>query len=386
MFMAVYLAFKELWRNRGRFFLFSMVIALITVLVLFIAALAEGLGNGNREYIQKLDADLIVYKKSADLFISASKIDRANLANIRRVEGVKQVGPLNFATVSIVYDDGRQPLNVSLIGIEPGQPGEPPVVQGSALKNQRGKQVILDRTAALRTGLKVGDRFTIRAIQGTKEEFYTLEVVGITDGRQYSLLPSLIVPFLTFDEVKPKPVVDNGDSELTSNVVAVQLDNPKDGKAMAARIESQVSDVKAVDLKTAYENTPGYSAQQGTLNSQQFFTLLIGVLVMGGFFQIQTLQKVPQIGMLKAIGTRNRDVAVASILQIMAVTVVGVAMGSVITYGLTLTFPPTVPIVLTGSAAALGIGALLIIGPLGGLVSIRHAVKVEPLMALGLAQ
>ena len=46
-----YLAVKEVWRNRGRFFLVSLVIALITLLVLFIAALGEGLGNGNREYI-----------------------------------------------------------------------------------------------------------------------------------------------------------------------------------------------------------------------------------------------------------------------------------------------------------------------------------------------
>ncbi len=382
--MPAYLAFKEMWRNRGRYLLFSMVIALITTLVLFIAALAEGLGNGNREYIQKLNADLIVYKKSADLFISASKIDRANLANIQRVQGVKQAGPLNFATASIVYADGRQPLNVSLIGVEPGKPGEPPVVQGRELRNRRGKEVILEKSAALRTGLKMGDRFTIRAIQGTKEEFYTLEVVGISDGRQYSLLSSIFVPFLTFDEIKPKPVVDNGESELASNVVAIQLEKPEDWKAMAARIESQVSDVKVVDRKTAYENTPGYSAQQGTLNSQQFFTLLIGVLVMGGFFQIQTLQKVPQIGMLKAIGTRNHDIAVASVLQIMTVTALGVAIGTVMTYGLTLTFPPTVPIVLTGSAAAVGIGSLLLIGPLGGMVSVRHALKVEPLMALGL--
>jgi putative ABC transport system permease protein len=55
-----YLAVKEVWRNRGRFLLVSMVIALITLLVLFIAALGEGLGNGNREYISKVDAQLIV--------------------------------------------------------------------------------------------------------------------------------------------------------------------------------------------------------------------------------------------------------------------------------------------------------------------------------------
>ena len=37
IFVSFHLATRELWRNRGRFLLFSMVIALITVLVLFIA-------------------------------------------------------------------------------------------------------------------------------------------------------------------------------------------------------------------------------------------------------------------------------------------------------------------------------------------------------------
>ena len=37
--------------------LISLVIALITVLVLFIAALSEGLGLGNRKYLEKLNAE-----------------------------------------------------------------------------------------------------------------------------------------------------------------------------------------------------------------------------------------------------------------------------------------------------------------------------------------
>ncbi len=89
------------------------------------------------------------------------------------------------------------------------------------------------------------------------------------------------------------------------------------------RLEAEVSDIQAADLVTAYENTPGYSAQQGTLSTQRGFVLMIGVLVIGGFFQIQTLQKVAQIGMLKAIGTPNRTVAAASLIQIILVTAIG---------------------------------------------------------------
>jgi len=76
MSTALHLTFKEIWRNRGRFLLFSLVIALITVLILFISALGEGLGSGNREYIEKLNADMIVYQDIAQLSIAGSTLDR----------------------------------------------------------------------------------------------------------------------------------------------------------------------------------------------------------------------------------------------------------------------------------------------------------------------
>ena len=69
----------------------------------------------------------------------------------------------------------------------------------------------------------------------------------------------------------------------------------------------------------------------------------------------------------------------------MIVTVIGVAIGAVLSFLLSLTFPPTVPIVFNGMTSALAVIALLLIGPLGGLVSIRYAVRIEPLKALGLS-
>jgi putative ABC transport system permease protein len=113
--------------------------------------------------------------------------------------------------------------------------------------------------------------------------------------------------------------------------------------------------------------------------------LLIGVLVIGGFFQIQTLQRVAQIGMLKAIGVSNLTIVVAFIVQIVAITILGVAIGSLGTLLLSLTFPVTIPIVFTRESILAAVTALLVIGPLGGLVSLRILLKVEPLTALGLA-
>jgi putative ABC transport system permease protein len=189
---------------------------------------------------------------------------------------------------------------------------------------------------------------------------------------------------MTWDRVRPKGVV-NGDEGFTYNIIGVQLENPESVEVMAGQLESQVKKVEAVDRKTAYENTPGYGPQQSTLNTQRFFSLLIGVLVLGGFFQIQTLQKVAQIGMLKAIGTPNITIVLSFMLQIILVTILGVTIGAIGTLLLSLSFPVTVPIVFTREAVLTGIISIMLIGPLGGLVSLRILLKVEPLTALGLA-
>lgn len=393
--MPFYLAFKEIWYNRGRFLLISLIVALITTLVLFIAALAEGLGNGNREYLSKLNGELIVFQEKVDLSISASRIGRSTVAQIRRVAGVEELGQISFASTTLVFDekDGglgypadAEPLDISLIGVEPGQPGEPPAFQGVSLSRSRGNEAIIDRNTALRRGLGVGDLITVKSIQGTEEEYYPLTVVGVTDGRQYFIAPSIFVPYLTWEKVRPQSGNEGSQGELVSNIVSVKLTDPTQLETVAQRIQQDVGRVEVVDRKTAYESTPGYSAQQSTLDTQRYFTLFIGILVLGGFFQIQTLQKVGQIGMLKAIGASNPTVATASILQIVVINAVGVLIGVAGSLALSLSFPVEVPIVFTGQAVTAAVLSLVIIGPLGGMVSIFALLRVEPLTALGLGQ
>jgi putative ABC transport system permease protein len=168
-------------------------------------------------------------------------------------------------------------------------------------------------------------------------------------------------------------------------VIAVRLNDPLATREMASRLLNQIAKIEVADIKKAYESLPGYGAQQSTLNTQQAFTLLIGVLVIGGFFQIQMLQKVAQIGMLKAIGASSFTVAAAALAQIVGVAVLGVGVGAVLTYLFSLTFPPTLPIVFRGDSVAIALISLLSIGPVGGLVSVRYALRIEPLKALGLA-
>jgi putative ABC transport system permease protein len=380
-----FLAIKEIWRNRGRFLLVSMVIGLITLLVLFIAALGEGLGNGNREYISKLDSELIVYPAKSDYLIAASRLGRDSLAAVRRVEGVADAGMLGTASANLVLPGSEGALKVAMLGVEPGKTGEPQVVEGQQLSTELADEVIIDANTALRSGVKVGDTIRLRVTQGTDDELFDLKVVGLTDGQQYSLQPSIFVPFYTWDRIRPKSEAEVNNSNPIPNVFLVKLNDSAQIDEISQRITSQVDNVEVATIDQAIQALPGYSAQQSTLNTQGGFTLFIGILVIGGFFQIQVLQKVSQIGVLKAIGTPNPVVAAASIIQIVLITVIGVAIGALFTFAFSLFFPPTVPIVFNGTTSALALVALLLIGPLGGLVSIRYAVRIEPLKALGLS-
>jgi putative ABC transport system permease protein len=383
--IASYLAVKEVWRNRGRFLLVALVIALITLLVLFIAALGEGLGNGNREYISKLDADLIVYQAKSDNLITASRLGRDRLAAVRRVDGIADAAMLGTSNVTLILPGGEEPLKVAMLGVEPGRTGEPMVVQGRQLSTDLASEVIIDQNTAIRSNLLVNDTLTLRVTQGTRDEFFEMRVVGISDGQQYGLQPSVFVPFFTWDRIRPKSEAEVNSLTSVGNVILVKLQDPAQLEQVSQRLVAQVNNIETATLTKAIQALPGYSAQQSTLNTQGGFTLFIGILVIGGFFQIQILQKVAQIGVLKAIGAANPVVAFSSIIQIVVITIIGVFIGALLSFLFSLTFPPTVPIVFNGTTSAIAIIALLLIGPLGGLVSIRYAVRIEPLKALGLS-
>jgi putative ABC transport system permease protein len=381
--MSLYLSFKEIWRNKGRFFLFSLVIALITFLVLFIAALGEGLASANKEYLDNLNAQLLVFQENVDYSTLESRLEYNMIKNIRRLPGVADVGAIGFSNTTVILPEAGN-LDVSLIGVEAEKPGSPAAINGEAIRTRRAKVVVIDSFVAEAARLGVGDQLTVKSTQGTDEKLYNLSIIGISESQKYFFQSSIFVPLQVWEDIRPQAIANPGNEPLIPNVMAVRLDDPGAIKPMTALLESRITDVDVTDIKTAYQASPGYAQQQGTLNTMKGFTFLIGVLVIGGFFQIQTLQKIPQIGMLKAIGTSNHTVAVAAVTQIILVTFTGVLIGSMVALGMAIGLPATVPIVFKGTSIVIAILALMLIGPVGGMVSVRLALKVEPLTALGM--
>ncbi len=383
IFLAFYLAIKEIFRNKGRFFLVSLVIALITLLVLFIAALGEGLADGNRQYVSNLDAELIVFLEKSDYIISSSRLETNTIRAVRRVDGVADAGEIFTSTSEI--SSLEEPLKISMLAAEPGHPGMPVPIEGRPFRGGGADEAVIDEGVAVRSGIKVGDEIQIRSTQGTKDQFFYLEVVGLVPKQSYFFQPTIFVPPNTWEEMRPQPEADLNDSTPYPNIIAVKLADSAQVEIVRQRLLADVANIEVADIETTISNIPGYSAQQSTVQTQGGFTLLIGILVIGGFFQIQVLQKVPQIGVLKAIGSSNGAVGLAAVVQIIVVTAIGVGIGGGLTYLFSLAFPPTIPLTFNGTRSLFAVIALLLIGPLGGLLSIVYAVRIEPLKALKLS-
>lgn len=384
--MTLKLAIREMMRGKQRFIGVVLIVALIAILVLFEVAMAEGLTLSSSQYIASMDAELVVFRDTAKASIPASKLGNSQLNDIERMDGVAAVGPIGFSTALVLLNrSGKgENLEVSLIGVEPGKPGAPTVFAGQELADYRANEVILDQNVLDQVYIPIGSTLSIEVVQGVDEEVYPLTVVGYTTGKKYNL-PSVFVPLRVWNKVKPQERRSGG-SEIVFNVAAVKLVNPETWSQMADNLKSQINHIEATDLVTAYESLPGYRDMQDVMLILQSFVILVAILVIGGFFQIQALQKVAQIGMLKAIGASNRLIVTTLLTQVMLTTLVGMALGSVVVLGFTASLPPTIPIVFNGPKVITGLVILLLMGPLASIVAIRTLLKVEPLKALGLAR
>jgi putative ABC transport system permease protein len=385
--LPLYLAIKEMSRNKRRFIAVFLIVALITLLVLFTSALGDGLAQGASEFFDRLGAELIVFQKDVELQLPASRIGRSLLGQIRRIDGVAAVGPIGASTAAIIAVNGEpiDSLDVSLIGVEPRQPGSPATFAGAPLADSRGAETVLDRHVVDRLHIPLGATITLKVVQGMDETHYDLRVVGYAEGQKLNYMPSIFVPLRRWDQIRPQENPGASKDDLIVNIAAVQLGPAVSPTAVAAEITRMVSQGEVTDPVTAYKGTQGYNDMQSTISMQQSFMLMIVVLIVGSFFQIQTLQKVAQIGMLEAIGASSRLVILTLLIQVMITLVVGLSLGAAAVWAMSRALPPSIPIVFSGAKISITLVALLLAGPLATLVAARTILKIEPLHALGLS-
>lgn len=113
-------------------------------------------------------------------------------------------------------------------------------------------------------------------------------------------------------------------------------------------------------------------------------SLLVGGVVLMNILLISVAERTGEIGLRRALGATRGDIFVQFLTESLAVTLIGMIVGSLLGYGASLLLPRVTPIMAIPSwePLALALAFALLVGTFFGVQPARRAAKLKPVEAL----
>lgn len=373
----MFLALRELTFQRGRFVIMGAVIALIAILTVLLSGLSIGLRQDGVSGLQRMDVTSFAFQKDVaeGSAFSRSVVDLGAVDIWKDQPGVADAAPFGNTLINGRTNNGVQ-IDLALFGIEPGSFLEPDVAQGAPLAGEG--EIVISETAA-EEGIDVGDVIIVEP--GGME----LTVVGILDG-QYTFghVDVGYLPLKTWQEVtagaRPGDTVpQHVYQEITAVAVKAESDSGPDIAAADA-----AAGTTTISREDSFDASPGYTAETSTLELIQVFLYGISALVVGAFFTVLTIQRQPEIAVMRAMGASTSYLLRDGLLQSLMLLVVSAGIGVVVglAAGIGIASSP-MPFAIEYRQVAIAMALLLMLGLVGAGVAIVRITRVDPLTALG---
>jgi putative ABC transport system permease protein len=370
----LFLAIKELKHAKFRYVMMGMIMVLIAWLVFILSGLGNGLSTLSAATVKNLDANYVVYEKSAGATFSKSLISNDLIDEIGKNKAVKDAAGFGSSMASISKEetgDSSKKTDVALVGITADSFIEPNVIEGKQLtKNE--KLGILANESLKNSGYKMGDELLV------SNSTMKVTIIGFVENETFNHLPAIFMDMDTWRNFQyAAPGADNG---IKNPVQAIALKAPD---LDPAKLDKEVSGIETVTKAAAVKGMPGYKEESGTILMMLAFLIVISAFIIAVFFYVITIQKTSQFGIMKAIGASNRFISKAIVSQVFILSLFGIVAGIGLTYLTALAFPKNMPFNLDIKLVVLYAIALLIISLGSSIISVRQITKIDPLTALG---
>ena len=361
----------EIWRRKGQFALIALIVTLISYLVLMINGLGVGLNRQAGSALLNFDADAIAYSDKAGLSVIRSELSEDTISEVLSQPDVSNAAALGYLAANYEQEDGDIE-SVALMGFDPGAIAEPPVTRGSPLAADSGDALLADKLFLKYSGLEIGDTVTVNLRLSTRE----LRILGEVDEGAFFFQPTAFVLRSTWQELKYGEIPD----PPAASIMLLK------GDGLPGR---EYPGVELVSKAEAFANIEGVQGQQSTVTSLRLFGYVIGALVIAAFFYVLTLQKVGQIGVLKAIGASSFYIFRQILTQVVVVSLVGLLISVPLAYAterILTSVPDPVPLAFTTQTFVVTAAALLATAVAGSLLSGRQVLRTDAIIALGQQQ
>ena len=358
----MFVAWRDLRSARGRFVLIGAVVALITLLVGFLAGLTGGLAGQNVSAVLGLPGDRLVLQEPSDgqPSFSESAIDADAVSAWRTASGVDAVAPIGIVQGrATVQGDDSSAVAVALFGVPQDAPGS----TVTDLAPTTDDTVGLSAGAADDLGASVGDEVTIAG------STYRVAVVG--GDAWYSHTPVVALSPTAWAQADERL---GGDGSAT--VLAVS--GSPDWDAVADR--TGTSAATPLGSLTALET---FRSEVGSLGLMIVMLFGVSALVVGAFFTVWTLQRAGDVAVLKALGASDAALVRDALGQAFVVLVLGIGVGTALVAGLGALAGGALPFLLSPLTTLLPAAVMVLLGLAGAAVALRTVTHADPLTALG---
>ncbi|MBM7839699.1 putative ABC transport system permease protein [Alkalihalobacillus xiaoxiensis] len=332
----MFLAMRELAYAKLRYALIALIMFLLSLLVLFVSGLAQGLATDNAAGIMNMDADYFVLDEEAENQLTRSIVSETDQEAVASFSDKAEPIGIHMAQI----EDGEDSLaDIAFMSFENGSKWFPEVIEGDA--PTAPGEIVADKSLKSE-GFAVGSSVHDSA----SDMMFTL--VGFSENQRYGHSPILHVSEEDWTEM-------GGAEFITSGLILESLTSD-DAEQLASELDEGAV-VSHSDVLSAF--------------------------VLAAFFYVMTIQKLTQFGILKAIGARSKELAKAVFFQIVILSAVSVGLGIGATLVVGNLLPNGMPFHLDFELIGLLAALFFAVAVLGSLLSLVKVIKVDPLEAIG---
>ena len=393
------LAGRDILHSWGKYAFTGVGLGLLIGVTLSMAGIYRGMVDDGKALLANSGADLwVVQQDTLGPYAEPSSLRDDLYRSLRGLPGVLRAANVAYLTLQIEH--AGQEVRAMLVGIRPGEPGEPRyLIAGRPLERAHYEAV-----ADVKTGFQLGDAIQIRRHRYT--------VVGLTQ-RMVSASgdPMVFIPLRDAQEVqflKDNHALLNERARVLANPalnrpgvpgLAETLSSSQENSRMVNAVLVQVA--PGWDAETVAQPIRRWKQVQAYTRPQMeeiliarliatsakqigvFLVILaiVSAAIVSFIIYTMTLGKLREIAVLKLIGARNRTIAGMILQEALGLGLIGFAVGKTAATLWAPYFPKYV--LLEPGDAVRGLLAVLLICALASSVAIRTALRVDPATAIG---
>lgn len=387
----MFLALRELRRAKLRFGLLAVAIGLLVFLILFQVAIRDGLITQFIGALRNQNAPVLVYGDQARKNVEGSQIRPVQAAAIAEVDGVERTGRIGEGTFTVSTPTSRgraaasgDPLEAlvdavifgydtddTTTGAFPGGLGAPSTLVAGRLPVAPGEAVVSEDTGD-EDGFELGD------VVRVEPDGAEIEIVGVARDLNYSVAPTLFVPWDTYEQARR---TRNPDAvAVFPSLIAVAPADGVSAAEVATRIDAAVDGVQALTRAQAVDGSPGVANVRTSLDTVVNLLRFAVFLVVGLFMLIVTVQKLSALTLLKAIGATTGQLVRSLLLLALVLVLAGSVLGTTL-FALTSGFAAGIGLGFDLAVVLPTIATVLVAALVGTVFSVLRIRRLQPVDA-----